>query len=258
MPGNELVQSVLRGLDIVETVAQSEGGLTLRQLAEGLELKSPTVHNLARTLLARGFLERTNGYPRYRLGPAVLRLADAYWDRWLVRRGSAVVRELFGALGNATVLLAEAVGGEVMTSLRMSPERPGVLERPRVRAMHPYATCCVLVFQAFWTEEERNAFRERHPFSLSGAHIWKSTKRLDDALVKVRHKGYADPGLVGTGGRAVAAPVFGPGRELVAALGASAPTERPAGRAWKKLVEKVGRAARSLSTGVIEPGDEGT
>ena len=247
MPGSELVQSVQRSLDIVEAVAQSDSGLTLRQLAEDLGLKPPTVHSLAKTLVARRYLEKTPGRPRYRLGPAALRLADAFWERRLIHRGALAVRELSRELPGATVLLAEAVGGEILTTLRVRPERPGILERPRARTLHPYATSCALVYQAFWSEEERNAFRERHPFQIHGAHIWGDLERLDAALEEIRKKGYADPGLVGTGGRAVAAPVFAPGGDLAAALGASAPPNQPPGKPWTEFCKEVIQTAETLS-----------
>jgi len=183
MAHSQLVQSVLRSLDILELVASAQGGLALRDLAERLTLKGPTVHNLARTLAARGFLEKTANPPRYRLGAAVLELAYRHADNALLRRAAGALRELFDQLDGATVTLSQAVGGEVLTVLRISPERPGILQRPAGRAMHPYGTASALLFQALWSERERAAYRRRYPFWEYGAHLWGTPERLEKVLV---------------------------------------------------------------------------
>ena len=76
MPHNELIQSLLRAMDVIELVAQSERGLSLGEVCNSLKLKQPTAHNLIRTLISRDFVEKTTSPVRYRLGPAVTRLAD--------------------------------------------------------------------------------------------------------------------------------------------------------------------------------------
>lgn len=247
MPHSQLVQSVLRGLDILEAVGASQDGLALRELSDRLGLKGPTVHNLARTLAARGFLQKTVDPPRYRLGRAVVELARLQADDVLARRAAGVIRRLFARLDRATVTLNRPVGGEVVTVLRISPERPGLLERPRGRSMHPYGTASALLFQALWTEAERAAYRRRYPFWEYGAHLWGSPQRLERILARARRNGYAAVRLGEGGIYPVAAPVFGEGGELLAAVGASVPLGRGAAADRRRVVERVAAAAKRLS-----------
>ena len=70
------VQSVNRALRLLETVG-ARGPLTAVQAAAELGLAVSTVHNMLRTLVARGYLLNSDG--RYHIGPAVTVLASQ-WD----------------------------------------------------------------------------------------------------------------------------------------------------------------------------------
>lgn len=230
MPHSELVQSVLRSVDVIELVAQSERGLTLSEVCDALGLKQPTAHNLIRTLVAREFVEKTTSPVRYRLGPAVARLAEERAGHSIVRQASGAMTELFDKLRSvlpaklepqeeATITFSQFVSGEVVMLLRLRMQRPGVLERPK-HAYSPYQSAAALVFQAFWTPEEQESYWRRHPFMEQGAPIWKTRDRLDAFLAKVRSVGYANPPIFEPGQFRVAVPVFGEGHELIGALGA--------------------------------------
>jgi len=230
MPRSALVQSVLRGIEIVELVARSESGLSLPEICEGLGLKQPTAHNLIRTLVSRGYLEKTQRPVRYRLGASAGRLAGQYADHALVRRASKVMTALFEQLDeilqppfgrdcDTTITLARDVAGEVTMALRVWPDRPTVIERPG-RSYHPYGSAAALVFQAYWDPEERRQFRQRHAFWEFGQSLWQTEQRLDAFLEEVRAVGYAAPQIHGPDVLRVAVPVFGRGHELLAALGA--------------------------------------
>lgn len=223
--------------------------MTLRELAESLDLKQPTVYKLVRTLLAAGFLEKTERPVRYSLGSGVFELADEYWQRTLLRRAEVVVRRLFEQLQEygANVVLAEAPTGEVETVLRMSPERPGILERPRGRLMSSYASACTLAFQAFWTERERREYQRRHPFWEQGAYLWDTAEKLEALLKDIRDKGYAVPFFKTKNVYLVAAPVYGGNQQLVAVLGASMPEQEIPEAVWKEQVKLVVEAAAELS-----------
>lgn len=225
MPSSVLVQSVCRSLDVLQAVARSEEGLSLQEIARVLGVRPSTAHNLVRTLAARRFLTRVDRPVRYRLGPAVFDLAAAHWSRSLVYRAGKVFHSLARQLPRVTWSLAEAIGGEVAITLRLSPERPGFLEQPRNRVMHPYGSASALLFQAYWSDEERQEYRRRHPFPEAGAHLWGDLAQLDRFLDEVRRRGYALPRFREDPLLKVGVPLFSPGGELTATLGASAPVE---------------------------------
>jgi IclR family transcriptional regulator, acetate operon repressor len=69
------VQSVARGLSLLEAVAQRQEPATAQDLATQLGLKLPTAHHLLATLVETGFLDRVAR--RYRLGTKIAGLAAA-------------------------------------------------------------------------------------------------------------------------------------------------------------------------------------
>lgn len=243
------MQSLLRGLEILRWLGAADNGLTLRELAAGLGLKQPTVYKLMQTLVAAGFVDKTVRPVRYSLGAAVFELAGQYAQRSLLKRAESVLRRLFGEFRDyeANVVLAEAPAGEVETVLRMSPERPGILERPRGRVMSAYASACSLAFQAFWTDRERREYQRRHPFWEQGAYLWETPEKLEELLADIRRKGFAVPLFKTKNVYLVAAPVYGANKQLVAVLGASMPEQEIPHEVWLEQVKQVVEAAAELS-----------
>jgi len=234
-------------LDVLAVTSETPEGLSLADLARATGLKSPTAHKLARTLLSRGFLEKTRRPVRYRLGRSLLDLADANRNNSLVQRATPLVRKIFESLQCATVLLCQDVHQEVTAMVRMTPERPGFVERPSGRFMSPYGTASALLFQAFWTEEERAAYRKKYPFWEFGSHLWNGLEELDRFLDDARDKGYALPPLQKKGTVTMAAPIYGAGGVLLASLGASVPASKADTDMRKRLVNEVLQAARGLT-----------
>lgn len=242
--GNELVQSLMRGLDVLEFAAAAEQGLTLTEIADRLGVKPPTAFNIGKTLIAKGYLEKTSRPVRYRLGPAALDLAAARERRLCFRQAADVVRALFDELGSATVLLGEPVGGEIRASLRIDPARPEALERFPNWPLAPYTTAVALCFQAFWSGPQRAGYRARHPFSEYGMVLWREPEALEAFLRDARGRGFvavdsSDPFRV-------AAPVYGVGQQLIAGLGASS-SHTPDSSSRSKMIEAVTAGAQRLS-----------
>lgn len=221
MPSSDLVQALSRGLMVIELIANAEGGMTLQQLCQELDLKPATVHNLLRTLMSRGYIEKKQKPTVYILGPALIQLVDMYRGRELQRRVGKAMGLIFAKFPNSRVTYSETMGGEVFLKLRISPERPGLLERPWNSVMLPYTSASVLLFQAFWNPNERTSYSKRYPFDEYGAHIWQTSELFEQFLSQVRSSGVSAPPIDRNGLLRVAVPVIGPGNEIVGALGAA-------------------------------------
>ncbi len=221
LAGADLVQSLTRGLELLELIAGADEGLSLGHLAGELGVKPPTAHNLLRTLMARGYVEKTERPVRYRLGPALPQLVAQRSRRAWVDRAAETVARLYAALGGATVTVAEYGGGEVSLVLRMSPETGGTLERPAGRHMHAYGSASSLVFQAFLCTEDRQQFRQRYPFWEFGAQLWKTSEAFELELERIRRQGYASPPPGGAGTFLAAAPAFDEDGHIMASVGVS-------------------------------------
>ena len=121
MPGNELVQSLGRGLDLLRLLAESNGGMRLADVVAATQLKRPTVHNLLRTLASREFVAHEDGI--YRIGPAVHMLAAEAASGVFLQHAEAAVRHLAALLPDAIVSFCEPVGGEVLVRFHLFPSR---------------------------------------------------------------------------------------------------------------------------------------
>jgi DNA-binding IclR family transcriptional regulator len=188
---SDLVQSVLRAADILEVVGSSAEGMTLSEISGRLCLKAPTVHNLLRTLVKRGLLDRGHRPIRYRIGGGLFRLSRTSFERSLACRARGAVQRALTKEGVTSASFAELVGGEVCLMMRVDETRPDYVEALGGRPLHPYASGSSLVYQAFMSNGELSYYRERHPFSIQGAALWEHLDRLDDFLSQIRSNGVA-------------------------------------------------------------------
>lgn len=207
MAGSDLVQSLLKGLDILALAGESDGGVRLSDICEHQGLKASTAHNLVRTLAARSFLTKTEA-GRYIPGSAVDELVRRKGESRLMQRAKTVVRRLSDFLPEATVTFAVVEGGDIVVALRMSPDRPGTLQQNRERTFNLYANASGLVLQAFGSDSQLTALRHRFPFQEYGALLWHTQERLREYLDEVRRCGYAERPFAEREIFRVAAPVW--------------------------------------------------
>jgi len=219
MPGKELVQSILRAVDVLELLASEPAGLALGDLCGRLGLKAPTVHNILRTLMARALVERHAAPVRYRLGPRLGEMACRLEDLAVDRRCEALLRGLVKDGVAEAAHLARQAAGELTVVLRIDASRPHLSERPAGRPLHPYGSCAGLVFQAFCERSQWVTFRRAHPFPVYGAPLWGTEAELDAEIERIRENGFClrrDDGALRVG-----VPYLGRRSSLEGILGAS-------------------------------------
>jgi len=190
MPGTPLVRSLLRGLDILEMAADSADGVTLAELAEHLGVGRPTAFNLARTLVAKGYLDKTPRPVRYRPGRALGELLARRRRSALHAALRLAIRELAASFRRVWVFAAEPSAGETLITLRLDPSRPEVVEEPLHRVSPAYHTAAALAVCAFGGDDERQAIEARYPFDESGVSRWESRKHFESFLTECRRRGF--------------------------------------------------------------------
>ena len=100
------IQSLDRGLIILEAVANSSMPVSLSELTGVLGIDRSSVFRLANTLKRRGFLAYPAGRKDYILGPALWRLSHHYdWGTMLIRVSQEYLKQL-SKQSNETVHLA--------------------------------------------------------------------------------------------------------------------------------------------------------
>lgn len=243
------IQSLDRGLRILDLVGQAPEGLTLSDLARALDLGKTTVHNLARTLVLNGHLASRRAPIRYVLGPALFRLIARQRRHALLERAAPTLLALARDFPGSAALLAEEAQGSVRVTLRVAPERPGIVERPLDRFSPPYANASSLLFLAYWNEEERHAFLLRHPLWETAGHLWPDQEKLEAALDQIRAQGYASLPSPRSHSTPFAFPLFSPSGELLAALGLAYHTTRKlSATSHRQIVARLRAAANTLSS----------
>ncbi len=219
MANSNLVNSLLKGLDILSLVGRGDG-MRLGEIASALEMKPPTAHNLVRSLLARGFLEKRSGNVLH-IGPALLEIAASQEGDLLSSLAERELHWLYDRMPEGVLIFGIASSHEMKQIFRMTHERPRVLQRLQGDAYHPYASSAGLVGLAFSSESSRLKMEERRPFAEFGAHLWRSRKELEDYLALIRKERVAiDPFEKDMFFR-IATPVFDSSKRLIGVVGAS-------------------------------------
>jgi len=221
MPQPASVQSLQRGLDLLEAIVKAgpEGGLSLQQLAELVELKTTTTFNLARTLAERGYLRKSTGRPVYYTpGPALHTLAkellaqpDRPFDATLLRLASRYSKWRF--------IIAQSRGCDLFCSHSVDPAQPDEVREQDGRVLAHYTTASSLCHQTFWPSERRAELEKQYPFDLYGSGFWESSRAFKRALERYTREGAVS--ILDRHPARMAVPLFNRRGDLIASLGAS-------------------------------------
>lgn len=217
MAGSDLVQSLTRGLLVMEQLAAAPDGLSVAQLAERLAISAPATHNLLRTLAARHYVERLTQPVRYRLGARLGELAASQRGRDLRQELEQAMLRLHADLPAVAWVYAELHDGDVVGQIHIGPDTNG-LEHSRRAPMGAWVSASAIAHQAWMDPAQRQAFRARHPFAEFGAGYWRDEAAVDAFLDTARRLGYAAPGAP-DGQCRVAVPIRQGGGRLLGSLG---------------------------------------
>ena len=221
------IQSLDRGLTILQTVAMSKQPVTLGELSELLGVDRSSAFRLAQTLRRRGFLAAPAGRKDYILGSSMWTLSRQYdWSNMLVRVAHEELKGLAHGL-NETAHLAIREGKSALFIDSVRARHVIVVAGQTGELVPLYATAHGKALIADYDEQSLR--------SIFGAQkldkFTKTTINSIPALVKecaaIRQRGYAlDEGELMEGVRCVAAPIRLTSGIVVGSVGISAPNSR--------------------------------
>ena len=241
--GKAGLQSVSRALRAIELIGEA-GELGVTELGRRLGVHKATASRLAATLAEHGFVQRDPDSDRYRLGFRLVALAGAAMaDLDLVRAARPVVEDL-AERTRETVNVGVLSGDEVIYLDQASGARSIVSVSWVGRRTPLHATAAGKVLLAFADQAERDRLLRGALAALTPRTI-VDRRALAEQLGTVRERGYAQTfEELELGLNAIAAPIRGAGRRVVAALSVSG----PAFRVRPEDVARLGRLVMDAAT----------
>lgn len=213
-----MVERAFRLLDILSS---SEDGLTLSELARVLDMSKGSIHGLLKTLESCGAIEQ-NGERIYVLGPKVYDLAQNYLQQAGLRRFALpAMQRLATGLGETLFLgRAEQECVRIIECINDESEYSSLhISAPRGTRVHLLAGATGRLVLASWSIQQRKAFLCTHPLPSFTRHSITNPGQFLAAVEEATRIGIGEDHeeyLIGV--NAMAAPIIGPDKSLVALL----------------------------------------
>lgn len=212
---------VERAFRVLDLVSAAEDGLTLSELARALNMSKGSMHGLLKTLESTGALEQTEERA-YMLGPRIYDLAQSYVSRAGLRRFALPAMHRLAEQVGETVFLGrvEERGVRIIEIVMDEREQAGLRISARRGSRIPLmAGAAVRVVLAHRAASERVAFLAQHPLPQFTERSITDSAALLKAIEQTEISGLGiDLGEYLAGVNAVAAPLYGPTRDLLALL----------------------------------------
>jgi IclR family transcriptional regulator, acetate operon repressor len=221
------IQSLGRGLSILEAVAESPEPVPLKQLTDLLGIDRSSVFRLANTLRRRRFLANPKGRKDYVLGPSAWRLSRKYGQSTFIPLCHEHLRQL-GIKTGETAHLAVREGGQALfIDHHASPDQIVAVSGQTGEFVPLHATAHGKALIADMDVAELRALFGTAPLQTRTKKTITSIEKLAKACANIRAEGYAiDDGEFLEEIRCVAAPIRDQDGDIVASIGISAPTTR--------------------------------
>ncbi len=236
------IQSLARGLNILDLLAKSDDGVGITTLAAELNIDKGSASRLMATLAKYSFAEKDPDTRRYKLGPSVVSLSRSLLTKMPLRETAKpflhqMVKETgecahLGICSQKRMLYIDQV--ESPETLRVNAE---------IGSTAPFHCTALGKALIAWggapLPEELTSFTSQTITDLEA---------LKDNLEQTRKQGYAlDDEEYDYGVRCIAAPVFDYRGKVVGAIGISGPTARLTLEKVPMLSASVTSIARKLS-----------
>ena len=246
--GTPSIQSLGRGLSILEAVADADGPVALKELTVLLGIDRSSVFRLANTLKRRRFLSLAEGRKQYVLGPSIWRLSRKQGQGLL----TALCRDHLRALSlktGETSHLAVRDGVHALFIDHCAPPRQvlSVLgQTGEAVPLHCSAHGKALI--ADLRAADLAALFGQAKLTRHTRRTITSHTRLARACARIRADGFAtDDGEDVEELRCVAAPIRDRDARIVASIGISAPVTRFPVSRYPIAAREVTEAARRIS-----------
>jgi IclR family KDG regulon transcriptional repressor len=236
------IQSLARGLKILDLLGQSQDGMSITELAEILGVDKGSASRQVSTLARYGFAERDGITRRYHVGPQVVSLSRSVLTRLPLREAAkSFLRELMERTGECAHLAVSAQGKALYIDQVESPATLRV--NAQVGTMNPMH--CTALGKALLAFGDVESPARLEAFT---ARTITEPERLRGHLDEIRRQGYAvDDEEFDQGVRCIAVPVFDYRGKVTGSIGISGPSTRITRARLPELAAIVVEIGKALS-----------
>lgn len=245
-PQVPFIQSLDRGLFILQIVARSKQPVTLGELAEQLDVDRSSAFRLAHTLRRRGFLSCPPGRKDYVLGSSMWTLSRQYdWSNMLIKVADPELKSLATQI-NETAHLAIREGKNALFVDSAHATHVIAVAGQTGELVPLYCTAHGKALLADSDERELRSHFGAGPLQMYTRNTITAIKALAKECASIRERGYAiDESEYTPDVRCIAAPIR-LGSEIVGSIGISAPVSRFPKNLCQDYSEKVRSAAARI------------
>jgi len=222
-----LVPAIKRAFQVIDLLANTDGGLTISDIHRALKLPLSSAATILYTLDALGYLEREDPSGKYMLGVRMLSFSRKVEGQLNVVGRCQPLLEQLVRESALTGHLAVRRDGESMYVARVGG--PGLLQISSYVGMRWPVHCSAVgkALVGFLPDDERAQVLRAVQFRPMTPHTITSARELEAQFRSFRRAGYCweiNEGEVGVA--CIAAPVFGPDREVLAAISLAGSTQQ--------------------------------
>lgn len=242
------VQSLSRGLAIMERLAEADGGVALTDLAQRVGLSLSTTHRLLNTMESRGFVEQVGDLGLWSVGVTAFMVGSAFVEsRDLVAITHPFLRRLMEQSGETTNLAILDNDEAVVLDQVQCHEMMRMLARLGSRAPLHASGVGKALLAALPDEEVDNILHKRGLRRIT-VNTMDTPEKLRSALREIRTQGYAyDNEEHALGLRCLAAVICNEHSEPVAAISIAGPKSRISDQRAAELGAIVARTAKEIT-----------
>ena len=226
-PAVPTVQVIERMFNLLETLANQEEAMSLKDISERTGLHPSTAHRILNDLATGRFVERPTA-GNYRLGMRLLELGNLVKARLNVRDAALVPMRELHRLTQQPVNLSMRQGDEIIYVERAYSERSGMQVVRAIGGRAPlHLTSVGKLFLAFDDAPRLSSYAARTGLPGQTRNSITQLAVLERELAKARQYGIArDNEELELGVRCMAAGIYDDQNKLIAGLSISAPADR--------------------------------
>lgn len=241
------VQSLTRGLSLLEALARAEGGLTLTDLAQRVTLAPSTAHRLLATLEAAGYVQAgANG--EWLMGVRAFRVGSAFLShRNLVVQAYPYLKSLMERSGETANLAVLDSGEAVFVEQVQCRELMRMSAKLGARSPLHASGVGKAIFAALPDEQIDAILKVKGLPRITGNTI-TSPETMWAAIRVIRQRGWSfDDEEHALGTRCVAAPIYDEHAEVLGAISLAGPSSRLPDERIRQLGPVVAHTAEELT-----------